>query len=123
MVSGRAVIIGNAVHQLHPVAGQGFNLGIRDVVQLAEGLIKQQKADIGGSEFLTNYANLRQQDHNKTIAFTDNTVKIFSTDWLPISAARSIGLSVMDHIPFAKSLLTHHAMGLSERLPRIGNRQ
>jgi 2-octaprenyl-6-methoxyphenol hydroxylase len=125
MVSGRVVIIGNAVHQLHPVAGQGFNLGIRDVMQLAEMLIQQQQknADVGDSRFLNQYAESRQKDHDQTIRFTDNVVKIFSTDWLPLAAARSISLAVMDHIPFAKAVLAKHAMGLSGRLPRVGNRQ
>jgi len=125
MVSGRVVIIGNAVHQLHPVAGQGFNLGIRDVMQLAEMIIQQQQknADVGDSKFLHQYAKSRQKDHDQTIGFTDKVVKIFSTDWLPVAAARSISLAVMDHIPFAKSVLAKHAMGLSGRLPRVGNRQ
>jgi 2-octaprenyl-6-methoxyphenol hydroxylase len=123
MVSGRAVIIGNAVHQLHPVAGQGFNLGIRDVALLAEMLIKQQKADVGDAKFLNEYAKARQKDHDQTIGFTDNIVKLFSTDWLPIAATRSISLAVLDHIPLAKSILAKHAMGLSDRLPRVGNRQ
>jgi len=125
MVSGRVVIIGNAVHQLHPVAGQGFNLGIRDVMQLAEMLIRQQQknADVGDAGFLNQYAESRQKDHDQTIGFTDKVVKIFSTDWLPVAAARSISLAVMDHIPFAKGMLSKHAMGLSGRLPRVGNRQ
>ena len=125
MVSGRTVIIGNAVHQLHPVAGQGFNLGIRDVVQLAEMLLEQQqkKADIGGADFLQRYAETREKDHDLTINFTDGLVKIFSTDWLPLAAARSISLAVLDHMPVAKSLLAKHAMGLAGRLPRIGRRR
>jgi 2-octaprenyl-6-methoxyphenol hydroxylase len=125
MLSERTVIIGNAVHQLHPVAGQGFNLGIRDVVQLAEMLMhqKQKNADIGESEFLTRYAASRKKDHDMTIGFTDNIVKIFSTDWLPVAASRSISLAVLDHIPAAKSLLTQHAMGMSGRIPRVGNRR
>lgn len=125
MMLGRAVIIGNAVHQLHPVAGQGFNLGMRDVVQLAEMIIEQQQknADIGDPAFLKGYSETRQKDHDQTIGFTDNLVKIFSTGWLPLAAARSISLAVMDHIPVAKSVLAKHAMGLSGRLPRIGSRQ
>ena len=125
MTQGRSVIIGNAVHQLHPVAGQGFNLGMRDVTQLAEMLIKQhqQQADIGDTFLLEQYADSRQQDHNQTISFTDNIVKIFSTDWLPLAAGRSISLAIMDHLPFAKSILTQHAMGLAGRLPRVGSRQ
>ena len=125
MLAGRTVIIGNAVHQLHPVAGQGFNLGIRDVMQLAEMLIAQvqKNYDVGETGFLKQYEQLRQKDHDHTIGFTDNVVKIFSTDWLPVAAARSISLAVMDHIPLAKSILSKHAMGLSGRLPRVGSRQ
>jgi 2-octaprenyl-6-methoxyphenol hydroxylase len=124
MVVGRTVIIGNAVHQLHPVAGQGFNLGMRDVAQLAEMLQTQQQkqADIGDKAMLKQYAESRQKDHDHTIGFTDNVVKIFSSDWLPMAAARSIGLAVMDHTPPAKSVLAKHAMGLAGRLPRVGNR-
>lgn len=125
MVADRTVIIGNAVHQLHPVAGQGFNLGLRDVVQLAELIIEQHEAakDIGAPDFLNAYAESRQKDHDRTIAFTDNVVRIFSSDWLALAAARNIGLALLDHIPAAKALLTRHAMGLAGRLPRLGNRR
>lgn len=125
MVSGRTIIIGNAVHQLHPVAGQGFNLGLRDVVQLAEMVLDrwEQGLDIGGSDLLGRYAELRQQDHDYTIAFTDNVVKIFSSDWLALAAVRSSALTVLDHLPFAKTLLARHAMGLAQRLPRVGSKR
>ncbi len=124
MQQGRTVIIGNAVHQLHPVAGQGFNLGMRDVVQLAEMLQQQwqKQGDLGEKSLLQDYAESRIKDHDHTIGFTDNVVKIFSTDWLPMAAARSIGLAVMDQIPAAKNVLAKHAMGLAGRLPRVGNR-
>lgn len=123
MVAGRAVIIGNAVHQLHPVAGQGFNLGLRDVVQLAEMLIKQHERnkDIGAADFLNEYAVSRKKDHDRTIGFTDAVVKIFSNEWLALAAVRNIGLAVLDHIPAAKTLLTRHAMGLSGHIPRLGS--
>lgn len=116
MIAERAVIIGNAVHQLHPVAGQGFNLGLRDVVQLAEMLIDQQQADkdLGVEEFLQDYATARQKDHDLVIGFTNNVVRIFSNDWLPLAAARNLGLTVLDHIPKAKSLLSRYAMGLKD---------
>lgn len=115
MVKGRAVIIGNAVHQLHPVAGQGFNLGLRDVVHLAQMLIKQHDAgkDIGAADFLRDYAAIRQKDHDQVIGFTDTVVKIFSNDWLALAAARNLGLALLDHIPAAKTLLSKHAMGLA----------
>jgi 2-octaprenyl-6-methoxyphenol hydroxylase len=119
MVAGRAVIIGNAVHQLHPVAGQGFNLGLRDVVQLAEMLVKQyeQNQDIGAADFLKDYALSRKKDHDRTIGFTDTVVKIFSNEWLALAVVRNIGLALLDHIPAAKTLLTRHAMGLAGRTP------
>jgi 2-octaprenyl-6-methoxyphenol hydroxylase len=121
MVSGRAVIVGNAVHQLHPVAGQGFNLGIRDVAQLADMLIRQhqQQADLGAADLLRLFAKQRQQDHSKTIGFTNNVVRIFSNDWLPVAALRNTGLALLDHLPFAKHLLAQHAMGLADPLPNL----
>lgn len=123
MTAQRAVIIGNAVHQLHPVAGQGFNLGIRDVAQLAEMLITQHQlqGDMGAADFLRDYARQRQQDHDKTIGFTNNLVQIFSNSWLPVAALRNTGLTLLDHLPFAKQLLTQHAMGLAGKLPLLGN--
>jgi 2-octaprenyl-6-methoxyphenol hydroxylase len=122
MVAERAVIIGNAVHQLHPVAGQGFNLSIRDVAELAEALIQQHQnqADIGDAAFLNRYAKQRQQDHSQTIGFTDNVVRIFSNQWLALAALRNTGLTLLDHLPFAKQLLAKHAMGLARRLPNLG---
>jgi 2-octaprenyl-6-methoxyphenol hydroxylase len=123
MQSGRAVIIGNAVHQLHPVAGQGFNLGLRDVVQLADMLLNQhgQGADIGSATFLNDYVTAREKDHRQTIAFTDTLVRLFSNDWLAVAAVRNVGLTLLDHIPAVKSLLSRHAMGLAQRLPVLGN--
>jgi 2-octaprenyl-6-methoxyphenol hydroxylase len=125
MVSGRAVLIGNAVHQLHPVAGQGFNLGLRDVVQLAEILQCRyaQGQDIGGGDFLAEYAVARQRDHNRVIGFTNSLVHLFSNTHAPVAAARSAGLTLLDQIPPAKAVLTRYAMGLAGRLPRVGVRR
>jgi 2-octaprenyl-6-methoxyphenol hydroxylase len=125
MVSGRAVIIGNAAHQLHPVAGQGFNLGLRDVVALAEMIIEQHGdgQDIGSADFLNRYAKVRQKDHNLVIGFTDNVVRIFSNEWLALALVRNIGLTLLDHIPVAKALLARQAMGLVGRMPRLGSRR
>jgi 2-octaprenyl-6-methoxyphenol hydroxylase len=124
MRSGRAVIIGNAVHQLHPVAGQGFNLGLRDVVDLSDRVIKQHQLgeDIGSATFLNGYVAAREKDHHQTITFTDTLVRLFSNDWLALAAARNIGLAVLDHLPVAKTLLSRHAMGLAQQSPRLGGR-
>lgn len=123
MLLGRTVIIGNAVHQLHPVAGQGFNLGIRDVAELAERVLSQQskQGDIGDAALLNAYVKQRLDDHQKTIGFTNNLVHIFSNDWLPVAALRNTGLTLLDHLPFAKKILTRHAMGLAKPLPKLGN--
>lgn len=115
MVSGRVVIIGNAVHQLHPVAGQGFNLGIRDVAHLADRLAEHcTLGDIGNPALLSSYAKQRQRDHDKTVGFTNNVVKIFSNTWLPLAAVRNVGLIALDHLPGARQLLAKHAMGLAD---------
>ena len=115
MVVDRTVIIGNAAHQLHPVAGQGFNLGFRDVVQLADQLTEQHETnkDIGSAHFLNTYANNRKKDHDRTIGFTNTVVNVFSNEWLALVTARNIGLTVLDYVPFAKSTLTRHAMGMA----------
>jgi 2-octaprenyl-6-methoxyphenol hydroxylase len=125
MYSGRTVIIGNAVHQLHPVAGQGFNLGLRDVVQLAEIILEtaQSGADIGAHPVLERYADQRKKDHDTVINFTDNVVKLFSNEWLSLAAARNAGLALLDSIPGAKKHLARYAMGLNTRMPNIGNRR
>jgi len=114
MFAGRSVIVGNAADQLHPVAGQGFNLGLRDVVQLA-GMLKQRRQqgqDIGAPGFLADYAARRVRDHGRVIGFTDNIVRLFSNDWLPLAAARNVGLTLLDSLPVAKSYLARNAMGL-----------
>ena len=116
MHSGRVVLIGNAVHQLHPVAGQGFNLGLRDAYQLAEKIVTRHETgqDIGDPEFLNSYVLSRQRDHSHTIMFTDSLVKIFSNSFPALALARNIGLAALDHLPMVKSLLSRYAMGLTQ---------
>lgn len=115
MIDKRVVLIGNAVHQLHPVAGQGFNLGIRDVMLLGQTLRSQaeQHADLGNDALLSQYARQRQRDHDATIGFTNNLVHLFSNQWIPAALARNTGLTVLDHLPFAKRWLAQHAMGFA----------
>jgi 2-octaprenyl-6-methoxyphenol hydroxylase len=125
MVANRAVLIGNAAHQLHPVAGQGFNLGLRDVGQLAEILQYRyaQSQDIGAADFLAKYAADRQRDQERVIGFTNSLVRLFSNNHWSIAAARNTGLTFLDQTPLAKRLLAQYAMGLAGRLPRIGTRR
>ncbi|MCI0666573.1 MAG: 2-octaprenyl-6-methoxyphenyl hydroxylase [Methylococcaceae bacterium] len=122
MIGPRSVLVGNTVHQLHPVAGQGFNLGMRDVALLAERIRDDlgKDRDPGGNRLLNAYAASRTKDHETLIRFTDGLVRIFSNEWLPLIGARGLGLLGLDRCYWGKHLFTRYAMGLGGRLPRIG---
>jgi len=122
MTGERVVLVGNAMHQLHPVAGQGLNLGLRDIAMLAEMLTARLEfgEDIGEKAFLERYAQARQADLNRVIRFTDTTVRIFSTDFFPAAFARNAGLLALDRFQPGKRLLAQYAMGLGNRIPRFG---
>lgn len=122
MIGQRSVLVGNAVHQLHPVAGQGFNLSVRDIAVLAERIVDDTGADRdpGAHGLLEAYATARREDHGTLIRATDAVVRVFSNDWLPVAGARGLALLGLDHCNFAKHQLARRAMGLGGRLPRIG---
>jgi 2-octaprenyl-6-methoxyphenol hydroxylase len=117
----RLVLIGNAAHTVHPVAGQGFNLGLRDVAALAQVLSEAQRAgcDLGEHAVLENYAAWRQRDNLVISTFTDGLVRIFSNDLPPLSLLRNLGLVSVDLFPPAKRALLRLSMGLAGRLPRL----
>jgi 2-octaprenyl-6-methoxyphenol hydroxylase len=96
---GRAVLIGNAAQALHPVAGQGFNLGLRDAWELAAAI---KRYGPSGSEVLERYRAHRRIDRAGGIAFTDTLVRLFSNDLAPLAIARGAGLVLLDCIPPAK---------------------
>ncbi|MDD1650682.1 MAG: 2-octaprenyl-6-methoxyphenyl hydroxylase [Methylococcaceae bacterium] len=118
MTDDRVVLIGNAMHQLHPVAGQGFNLGLRDAAMLSERILAQAgfDEDIGDGAFLSRYAEARRRDLGRVIRFTDTLVRVFSNDFPPLVVARNLALVTLDRLPFAKQLLAHQAMGYGNRL-------
>ena len=120
-VRSRVALIGNAAHTLHPVAGQGFNLGVRDVAVLAEILVNaiESGQDIGALSVLQEYAAWRRRDHRRVIAFTDGLARIFSNRLTPVKMVRNMGLIAVDLVPFAKHGLTRQTMGLTGRLPRL----
>ena len=117
----RVVLVGNAAHTLHPIAGQGFNLGLRDVAALADVLAQasQAQTDIGAPEVLRRYAHWRRGDQRQAALFTDGLARLFSLPWLPFRLARNAGLLAFDIFPPAKHLLARHAMGLGSPLPRL----
>ena len=120
-VRARLALIGNAAHTLHPIAGQGFNLGLRDVATLAQIITDTHRtgADIGELAVLNNYANWRRQDHRQVIGFTNTLVQTFSNRLPPLALARNLGLIATDVVPPLKHLLARHSMGIAGKLPRL----
>lgn len=109
----RMVLIGNAAHTIHPIAGQGFNLGLRDVQSLAK-LLEQtliEQGDIGAFNRLTEYAASRKTDHQHIITLTDSLVTLFSNELLPLVVGRNIGLKVLNYVPTIKNTFVNKAMG------------
>lgn len=115
----RVVLMGNAAHSLHPIAGQGFNLGLRDVAVLADVLLKAQHLDIGSHVVLQQYAQQRCWDQRRALAFTDSLVRLFKRSWLPLRLTRSAGLMAFELFPPAKHALARQAMGLTGKLPGL----
>ena len=113
-ISHRFAIVGNAAQTLHPIAGQGFNLGIRDVASLAEELCTQLD-DVGRYTGLVNFRKRREQDRGATITLTSSLVHLFSNDFLTARIGRNLGLAVMDNLPPLKGPLLRHTLGLVER--------
>ena len=115
-VSRRVALAGNAAHTLHPVSGQGFNLGLRDVAVLADVI---SAGDPGDSAALKRYADWRRQDQRVVALFTDGLARLFVNPLLPVRLARDLGLLALDLVPGLKRRFTRRAMGLSGHLPRL----
>lgn len=120
-VRERVVFIGNAAHSLHPVGGQGFNLGLRDVAALAEVIAgaAADNADPGAPEVLEQYRRWRRPDYAKLLGLTDGLVRIFSSHLMPVAGARNLGLLGLELAPPAKHIFARQMMGLTGRLPRL----
>lgn len=117
-VQDRIVFIGNAAHSLHPIAGQGFNLGLRDVAVLADVL--HDAEDCGAMSLLHRYQQWRQQDQDQVVKATDNLVKLFSNDVSLLGHLRGAGLALLDALPPLKQKLADRSMGLGQKQPRLG---
>lgn len=124
LTAQRSVLVGNAAHGLHPVAAQGFNLGLRDVAALcdcvADAIVAGGRAaDVGDAQLLRRYAEWRRSDQRKLVGFTDGLVRLFATSAPPLRALRSLGMLGFDLVPGVRSLFAKHTMGLAGRLPRL----
>jgi 2-octaprenyl-6-methoxyphenol hydroxylase len=133
-VAVRTVLIGNAAQALHPVAGQGFNLGLRDAAMLAEvvagamvvpgngvgpGNDVGPRSDVGSPELLRKFADWRAGDRNGVVRFTDGLVRLFGDTRPGVGALRNLGLLLFDLAPPAKSALARVSAGFSGPTPRL----
>lgn len=113
-VRRRLVIIGNAAHSLHPVAGQGFNLSLRDVATLASNLAKcPQGTDVGALENLQNYQRQQAADQRNAILFSDSLPKLFGLSAATAALGRNSGLLLMDLVPPLRNTFAEFGMGLT----------
>ena len=121
VVAERAVLIGNAANHLHPVAGQGFNLGIRDVACLAEvvAAARREGGNPGDASVLERYRRWRTSDHAAVARFTDGLVDLFCHRFSPVAPLRAPALVALDLAPGLKRALARRAMGFAGRVPRL----
>ncbi len=118
----RAAIVGNAAHGLHPVAGQGYNLGLRDAASLAELIaddLRDGSGDPGADALLMAYTDWRHRDQRNVVAFTDGLIRLFDLPAGLLGNLRGLGLAAFDVLPGAKTSLARTTMGLGGRMTRL----
>jgi 2-octaprenyl-6-methoxyphenol hydroxylase len=120
-VANRFALAGDAAHGIHPIAGQGLNLGLKDAAALAEVLLDAARLgqDIGGLDVLKRYERWRRFDSVTLAASTDALNRLFSNDIAPIRALRDLGLGIVDSIGPARRFFMRHAGGDVGKLPRL----
>lgn len=120
-VDRRLVLVGDAAHGIHPIAGQGYNLGVRDIAALAEVLVdaKRLGLDIGAADTLERYAKWRRVDNFTMVAATDLLNRLFSNDIKPLRLVRGLGLAGVHRVPSLRRFFVRHAMGRVGDLPRL----
>lgn len=120
-IDTRLVLVGDAAHGIHPIAGQGYNLGVRDIAALVEVLIdaKRLGLDVGGADTLERYAQWRRADNLTMVAATDLLNRLFSNDIPPLRLVRDAGLAAVNRVPALRKFFVRHAMGLVGDLPRL----
>jgi 2-octaprenyl-6-methoxyphenol hydroxylase len=131
LVRAGVVLVGNAAHTLHPIAGQGFNLALRGVATLAQHLIAASSKGqnlkekglkgkgLGDLTMLSEFAQSRQSDQQMAVNFSDKSMHLFSTNNSLLALGRDLGLQLLDICPAAKTVFARSAMGLSSAMPDL----
>jgi 2-octaprenyl-6-methoxyphenol hydroxylase len=120
-VSDRFVLIGDAAHAVHPLAGQGLNIGMRDVAALAEIVVEGARLglDIGSPVLLERYERWRRFDSALSATMMDSLNRLFSNDSAPLRVLRDLGLGIVDRAPPLKRFFVREAAGLTGKVPRL----
>jgi 2-octaprenyl-6-methoxyphenol hydroxylase len=120
-VADRVALLGDAAHVIHPIAGQGLNLGMHDAAALAEIVVDALRLglDPGSPATLEMYERARRLDITAMGVVTDGLNRLFSNDSLPVRLARDLGLGLVDRMPALKRFFIREAAGMSDRTPRL----
>jgi 2-octaprenyl-6-methoxyphenol hydroxylase len=120
-IAQRLALAGDSAHGMHPIAGQGLNMGLRDVAALAEAVVDAARLglDIGSDDVLERYQRWRRFDTAQMGVVTDVLNRLFSNDMAPVRTLRSFGLGVVDRLPALKRYFINEAAGISKDRPRL----
>jgi 2-octaprenyl-6-methoxyphenol hydroxylase len=120
-VGERLALLGDAAHLIHPIAGQGLNLGLKDVAALAEAIVDAARLglDPGSADVLEDYEKARRFDTVAMGAVTDGLNRLFSNDATPLRLARDLGLGLVDRLPGLKRFFIREAAGVAGAPPRL----
>lgn len=112
-ISHRIALVGNAAQTLHPIAGQGFNLGLRDVMSLAETVVEAaaRQQDVGRYAVLSRYEQRREPDQQATVALTDSLVRLFANSYTTLEVGRNLGLMTMNTLPLLRDGFARRTLG------------
>ncbi len=121
-IAPRVALIADAAHVIHPIAGQGLNLGMRDIALLSELLVDRRRTglDLGDPDLLKRYETARRVDNVAFSATTDILDRLFSNDIPPIRMARRVGLGAVNHVPALRHFFMRRAMGAAGAISRLG---
>jgi len=124
LTAARAVLVGNAAQTLHPIGAQGFNLGLRDALTLAELLVERVGGggDPGARDVLDEYARRRCEDRDGTIAMSDGLVRLTANEAAPLKMLRSLGLIALDRVPALQAEFVRRGMGFRGHVPQLALR-